>query len=360
MGKYHILTRTSILAGALGILLSIVLTIVQHETAPTPVSVHATQIRCTDERVNDFSCYKGRMESVTSSLGAQVALADLKRLYENNPLVRSQCHQLAHAIGNTVAQNTPDIADAFVNGDSICWSGYYHGVVEKYVERRGQEGFQKNADNLCAKVPSKNVYGFDYYNCVHGVGHGVMAITKNHLFDALALCKNLSGNWEKESCYGGVFMENIMSDNRNHYATYLKPDDLLYPCNAVDSEYKEECYKMQTSYALTKNGQDFGKLFELCASAEEGYQRTCAQSIGRDASGQSISNKERTIAWCALAKNPTQESDCYVGAVKDYVSYFHSDVQARALCFAILPQYQEHCESALLMQWHTLLPSVDS
>ncbi len=318
---------------------------------PPPLQIH-----CVGERASDFSCYKERYRAFTSVLGVRVAFQSMHHAYDTNSYVRSQCHQLTHVIGNTAAEKAKDISDAFVEGDSLCWSGYYHGVVEEYARMRGKEGFQKNANTLCAKIKDKAHYGFDYYNCVHGIGHGVMAITKNQLFEALPLCESLTGDWERRSCYGGVFMENVMTDNRNHYAPYLKPDDLLYPCTAVHTPYKEECYKMQTSYALSKNGYDFAKLFTLCTESDLGYERTCAQSIGRDASGQSVSDQTQTMHWCALAQNDTQQTDCYIGAVKDYVSYFHGDEKARALCFAIPSRFQAECEKALLEQWATIKP----
>ncbi len=323
------------------------------EHSPVPTAMRAT-IHCVDTLAQDFTCHKRHFQEIAQGLGLRLALEDLKTMYANNPFVYSQCHQLSHAIGNVGARTAPDIADAFAVGDPICWSGYYHGVVEEYITMRGRDIFAKEADTFCAKIPGKAEYGFDYYNCVHGLGHGVMAITHNQLFDSLALCDNLSVDWDRRSCYGGVFMENVMAAERSHYAPFLKPDDLLYPCNAVGMTYKEECYKMQTSYALSKNGRDFGKLFAMCARVEEGFARTCAQSIGRDASGQSVSNLTQTMASCNLGENDMQKTDCYIGAVKDFVSYFHSDKQARALCLAIDSRFQSECENALLSQWSTI------
>ncbi len=325
------------------------------EPAETPTSTN-TNSRCEGPKANDFQCFKNRFTHLTEALGPKVALANLKKEYANNPFVYSQCHQLVHVIGNVVAERIPDIADAFIDGDAICWSGYYHGVVERYAQIKGRDKFISEADTLCAKISDKTRYGFDYYNCVHGLGHGVMAITRNNLFDALSLCKNLTGDWEKHSCYGGVFMENVMVDNRGHGEAELKPDDLLYPCTVVENEFKEECYKMQTSYALTKNGYDFRKLFELCAVADVNYRRTCAQSIGRDASGQSVSDVKQTIGSCSLGRDDDQITNCYIGAAKDFVAYHHSDVQARTLCDTIPPFFKMACETALLQQWSTVKP----
>ncbi len=307
--------------------------------------------KCKITHVNDFSCYKEHFETVTGALGPKVALADLRARYATDPFVYSQCHQLGHVIGNVVAEQSKDIADAFVDGDAFCWSGYYHGIVERFAQIKGRDIFTEGADNFCSKIPDKSRYGFDYYNCVHGLGHGVMAITRNQLFEALDLCQSLSGDWERRSCYGGVFMENVMVDNRGHGTPFLKSDDLLYPCNVVSEPFKEECYKMQTSYALSKNGMSFSKLFEMCATAEPAYRRTCAQSIGRDASGQSVSNTARTIESCSLALSDEQATDCYIGAVKDFVSYHHSDLEARNLCASIPSHFRMACETALLSQW---------
>jgi hypothetical protein len=282
-------------------------------------------------------------------------MEDLKSAYGTHPDVVSNCHQLSHVIGNTAATlNGGNIAKAFLLGDSFCWSGYYHGVVERAITELGEETFVNNADTLCAVIPGKERYSFDYYNCVHGLGHGLMGVEENELFTVLPLCDKLSGEWEKKSCYGGVFMENIMVDNRNHFTKYLKKDDLMYPCNAVDKKYKEQCYLMQTSYALSQTNYDFKNAFSLCAGVEEEFRDTCAQSIGRDASGSSVSDVHRTIASCALAGDDRQEKNCIIGAVKDFISYFHSDAEAIALCSALPERFQKDCHDTRISYVKTL------
>lgn len=305
-------------------------------------------VHCVDRRAHDFQCRKKHFESITLGLGPKVALENLKTLYARDSFVVSQCHQLIHSIGNVSAEmHGGDIGKAFTLGDGFCWSGYYHGVVEQALKQFNSESVAAKADTFCAEIIGKNQYSFDYFNCVHGLGHGFMAVTKNELFESLDLCENLTGGWEKESCYGGVYMENVMVDNRTHFSKYLKPDDLMYPCNAVDVPYKSQCYLMQTSYALTKNGRSFANLFELCASVEEPYRDICAQSIGRDASGQSVSDPQQTHDWCALALDTRQQEHCIIGAAKDFVSYFHSDTQAYGLCAKEEGAIKTTCESTV-------------
>ncbi len=290
-----------------------------------------------------FVCYQNYYTNLVEQKGVATAFADLKKEYELSGYVRSQCHPLTHVIGHSAVTLYPEVSTAFEHGDPFCWSGYYHGVMEEIVEKTGTDKITSKLDNICSGISGKESYSFDYYNCVHGLGHGLMAITENELFDSLKYCDNLSGSWEEASCYGGVFMENVMIDNRGLFTKYLKPAEPLYPCNAVDERYKSSCYLMQTSYMLKVLGQDFGKVFAQCRLADKNYVGICFQSLGRDASGQSLSNAQATKAKCDLGADYNEKSNCIVGAVKDFVSYYHSDVQAKSLCQSLDADLQEIC-----------------
>lgn len=285
-----------------------------------------------DEGGTAFTCFEDYLKKRVQEKDPVTAFADLRILYDISPVVQSFCHPLAHSIGHAGMEKYPVLSEAFSRGDNFCWAGYFHGVMETYVEKVGREALPSQMNTICNQVPGRENYSFDYYNCVHGLGHGVMSITNNELFDSLKLCDNLEGQWERTSCYGGVFMENVIVDNLNHYTAYLKPEEPLYPCTAVDDPYKESCYLMQTSYMLKVTNYDFKKVFGLCEQADKGYVETCYRSLGRDASGSSISDAEQTRAKCYLGKDYVQQSNCIVGAAKDFVSYFHSDIQAYTLC----------------------------
>lgn len=328
--------------------------VIKHSHNAVPAVSPVGLVHCVGKNAN-FVCSMNYFEQLTRTFGTKTALEDLKKEYTTRTDVVNNCHQLAHVIGNTAVDTYGgDIAEAFQHGDSFCWSGYYHGVVERAVKESGKENFIAHANSLCAGVEGKERYSFDYYNCVHGLGHGIMAVTDDELFASLPLCDNLTGEWERKSCYGGVFMENIMVDNRVHVAKYLKKDDLMYPCNAVEHVYKEQCYLMQTSYALSQTNYDFTNTFRLCAQVEPAFRDTCAQSIGRDASGSSVSDVEKTMANCSRAENDRQEENCITGAVKDFISYFHGDGQAQRLCSAVPSRFQEHCNEVRTSYLKTL------
>ncbi|TSC62190.1 MAG: hypothetical protein Greene041614_665, partial [Parcubacteria group bacterium Greene0416_14] len=115
----------------------------------------------------------------------------------------------------------------------------------------------------------------------------------------------------------------------------------------VDDKYKSTCYLMQTSRMLTLAGGDFTIVFKQCGEAPVVHVNTCYQSLGRDASGRSISNVLQTKASCLLAPNSDALKYCFRGAAMDFISYHHSDVQAKELCAAAPLELQEDCFSVV-------------
>ncbi len=291
----------------------------------------------------NFDCYQKYYQGLVKNQGIQAAFEDLRSRYNQNNYVVAQCHPLTHVIGNIAVEKYATVEEAYAHGDSFCWSGYYHGVMEGIALKIGEKNIISQLNDICKDMNGKANYSFDYYNCVHGLGHGLMDLTGDELFDSLKMCDNLTGVWEQNSCYSGVFMENIITDNKNHFTNYLKPNDPLYPCNAVDEKYKNTCYLMQTSYMLKVNNGDFNKVFSLCEKADSAYINNCFISLGRDASGRSVSNVMQTKITCDLGKSFEARSNCIIGAVKDFISYFHSDIQAKTLCNSLSKDLQNIC-----------------
>lgn len=293
----------------------------------------SSEVNLTHCSTEDTCKQEEHYRQIVETTGVKEAFTQLRADYEVDESVRSNCHPLAHVIGRVAGLKFATVSAAYAEGDEFCWSGYYHGVMEAILSKMKPEDVGGKLNEICADLRDSKMYSFDHYNCVHGLGHGVMLITGHELFDSLRTCDNLADSWERESCYGGVYMENIMaSTNPNHRTSYINNNQPLYPCTAVAEKYKQQCYLMQTSHALTVVGGDFAQVFSLCGGIEAIYQATCYQSLGRDASGRSISNAATTHTTCLLGPNTAAVTNCMVGAVKDFVSYHHSDTQAKELC----------------------------
>ncbi len=290
---------------------------------------------CSDQTANGtihFNCYETYYDQLVDKYGVDVAFSDLKKRYESDPYVVSNCHPLTHVIGRESVSLYPDVSQAYEHGDSFCWSGYFHGVLEAIVKNIGATNLPAKMDTICANIPGKATYSFDYYNCVHGLGHGVMELGDDDVFTSLTQCDNLTGSWERQSCYSGVFMENIILFDRDGSAPDLKPAEPLYPCTAVGDRYKYECYLGQTSFVLQQNRGDFKSTFDVCATIERTYRSVCNQSIGRDAANYANHDGARTKTTCSLAASPEDTTDCVIGAVKEIISYYHSTTQAETFC----------------------------
>ncbi|MBI2610368.1 hypothetical protein HYW60_00315 [Candidatus Kaiserbacteria bacterium] len=301
---------------------------------------------CIPADSQNFECYEKHYILLVKEKGIAAAFNDLKARYPKNSYIVAQCHPLTHVIGRESALKFENVSDAYAEGDSFCWSGYYHGVLETFLSEVGRENLVAEINNICAGIEGKKRYSFDYYNCVHGLGHGLMAITETELFQSLDYCDLLRGDWEQRSCASGVFMENVIVDNLNHFTKYLKPEEPLYPCTASPEKHKETCYLMQTSYILKMNNGDFADTFAWCRKVEGAYRATCFQSLGRDASGRTSSDVAASKRLCLLGADHFERSNCVVGAVKDFISYFHSDREAEQFCAALEePELIEICRS---------------
>jgi hypothetical protein len=282
---------------------------------------------------DDQACQKKYYVDIYTNEGLEAAFQSLRAEYESQSSVKANCHQITHVIGRAAAQKHQNVAAAYEKGDEFCWSGYYHGVMEGLLQKMGNKDVRQNLNNVCESLKAAEMYSFKHYNCVHGLGHGIMLIEGNELFVSLEVCDILTDEWERTSCHGGVFMENVMAHiNPDHGTKYLKNDDPLYPCTAVKEKYAEQCYLMQTSHSLMVLGNDFGKVFELCGTLAEKHQVTCYTSVGRDASGHSISQPGQTHATCLLGPTEQAREGCVIGAVKDFVSHYHGTQEASVFC----------------------------
>lgn len=305
-----------------------------------------------------FGCYKDQLTRLTDNQDPMTAFALLKGSYDKVSYVKSQCHQLVHVIGRAGYEKYDNLSDTFSNGDKFCWSGYYHGAIEQLIKDKGHQYVLDNADAICAPIAAEEKYTFYHYNCVHGLGHGFMFVQDGELFKSLKSCDKLSDSWERYSCYGGVFMQNIMNSqgpdaDPNKPNAYLRTDEPMYPCTAVERKYKPPCYQMQTSHALQLVGYDFKKGFEQCSLAEDEFRNTCYGSLGRDASGSSISDIEQSRANCMLGPDDNAKRHCILGAAADFVSYFHSDQQALELCASLPEQFQSECSASVKNYYST-------
>jgi len=275
-------------------------------------------------------CYERAFGNIAYRQGPKAALRIFDERIGANPAVEAGCHRIVHTIGSaSLARYDGNVARAFAEGSASCWSGYYHGILSfAFAGVTDEQKLGAVSRGLCDDAEIRRTTHLAY-QCVHGLGHGLMLHTGYNLPFALQTCDKLATDWDRKSCSGGVFMENI-TPSLGTQSKWLKKNDLVYPCNAVKDRHKLYCYLMVTSRILQANGYDWKEAAALCTKVERGWVATCFQSYGRDASGFTRQSPQRVLELCLAARGGTDE--CVYGAARDMTSNYANGERASQLC----------------------------
>lgn len=290
-----------------------------------PVAENSEEIFSNDQVLGSYLKKYGAKQTITSL-----------RLLE--PKFGS-CHQPAHKAGRMGLALFGD--KVFIEYSAECQSGYYHGALEEYLKQNGSGNLNESLANVC----KGGTNDFFEHQCFHGIGHGLMAWANYELPEALQACDGLPRR--KDSCWTGVFMENLVAkpaEGRSvsnepvgatdvHYTKYLNSDP-QYPCNSVGDVYKSSCYFLQTSRMLQIYGADFKKVAEACSDAPQVYQASCFGSMGRDVGGSYPKDMQREITECRYVTDNGHRIECLNGAVQN--SFWDPSGQNLALEFCRL------------------------
>lgn len=291
------------------------------------------------EKHSSPGCFRQAFGNVAYRSGPQKALDLLATDDQTVPGVHADCHQIAHTIGHGgLAHYSGNAAAALAHGAMTCNSGYYHGVIELAFAGVRPEKVIGIARTLCTE-PSVTRDEFLLYQCVHGLGHGLMIYSGGNLPFALHACDKLQTAFSQVSCTGGVFMQLFLPESAT--SRFLKRSDLIYPCNDVATRYKLYCYLQATARIIEVIGPDWRKVAAWCHRSEPGWVATCFQSYGRDASGISEYQPRRTIRLCLLARNMAAE--CFYGASRDYANNYAGGEKAARLCVLAPKRYRARC-----------------
>lgn len=316
---------------------------------------HTKLSDCNSER-----CYEQAFGDVAYYQGPKAALALFQHEMAVDSAINAGCHPIAHYIGaGTLARNDGNIPKSFAAGSSICWSGFYHGILERaFYGISTEAGLIKAARRVCSDR-SLQKDQFLFYQCVHGLGHGLMISTGYDLPFALHVCDRLQTSWDQTSCTGGVYMENINAANGTSIGfktSWVRSNDLVYPCDAaVTRGHRLYCYLMVTSRILAANGYNWQATSRICAHVAKAWVATCFQSFGRDADGTTRQNPVKDKALCKLAGK--WEGECVYGVVRDMTADYAGGRQASGFCRIVSARLRGYCYQGLGTILGTLNPT---
>lgn len=326
------------------------------------------------------ACVEGALLRALPQAGVAPTMAALEALAAGDASLRNDGHVLAHGIGIAAYADPATVGETFGQCTPSFQSGCYHGVIQAYfadarVSPAGAGPTAEALNALCASYRTEAGRWIQFH-CAHGVGHGLMAVHDHHLLKALDGCDAMTDAMERESCYGGAYMENIVNVTHPHHTETtrghahgggddahaghgaaeghaghgggeahaghgaagedhaahaehgahaaaepwvpLKRDEPLWPCTAVKEAHRMSCYLMQTSPILYFNGGDFAAAGRACEQAPEEMRTWCFISLGRDASAYAPGDDAKGIELCGRVAASGQPS-CITGLVKNRV-----------------------------------------
>ena len=286
-------------------------------------------------------CFQQAFGNIAYRDGPKDALALVETVYGNGS--DPACHRVTHLIGAaSLARFGGNVTRTLAAGDPTCWSGYYHGVLERSLVKlksRKVADLAPVARTLCT---GEGMTPWVLYGCLHGMGHGLMIATGLNLPTSLEVCARLGRWWDHDACRGGAFMENI-SSSYGFRSRWLKDDDSVYPCNWVADAVARRCYQIVTSRILTLVGDSWERTATTCAGVEKSFVHMCFQSFGRDVSSRSGRDPDKVAELCEIARPFGGEGDCVAAAAYDTTANFTSGERGRALCEAVHVGVQDRC-----------------
>jgi cytochrome c553 len=296
--------------------------------------------RLADCRDGNFECLEQAFGNLVYDEGPKPALDTLQRTLQTNSAVAGDCHRIAHRMGSAALSRFKDkVAPAFIAGSPVCASGYYHGIVERAFLGQPTDKLAVVARQLCndRQITEQR---FLFYQCIHGLGHGLMIYTGYDLPGSLKTCDGLRAGFDRVSCSGGVFMENFNS-SYGVTSKYLRKNDPIYPCNAIAERHKLYCYLLVTANILRLENYDQARTAEACRRSERAWIKTCFESFGRDVSGIAGTSASKALASCRLAKG--NERDCLYGVSREIVNSDASGQRGGRFCAQVPGRHRAHC-----------------
>ena len=287
------------------------------------------------EECGGQECFEQAFGNVAYREGPKVALALLDESLASGTVPGDgKCHRIAHTIGAaSLARYEGNVARSFAEGSASCWSGFYHGVLERSlstVRSFTAQALGAKVRKLCADRSFRSSPWLAD-QCVHGIGHGLMISTGYSLPLSLRVCDRLDVAFDRASCKGGVFMENVAS-SYGFRSSWLRDDDPLYPCNAVRAGDRKVCFGFATARILPLVDWSWERAAQVCAGAGRRFVATCFGSFGRDAASFTQLDPTEIVRVCGHARAYRHESTCVAAAARTMVGNYTGGREAAGLC----------------------------
>ncbi len=330
-----------------------------------------TRTRCRLLRGSDRrACYEDVLLQLVEQNKISLSMGTLDLMGQRDVAIRKYGHDYSHVVGINAWTPGENLGDVYLQCTELFQSGCYHGVIQAFLAYEGTDSAK--VASICQDTPGIRDSGWLRFQCVHGIGHGLLQTYTMDLPRALDGCDKLGNYFDTESCYGGAFMEFVVGGRGQSHRPHLKlrgkdtaavnsstmdhegmdhgsaapvsttqfkvrmPGSLLYPCTVLSERYLRACYQNQAGLMVEQTGLDFAKVAAGCDTAPERMRPTCYQGIGTYVSGVTTREPEESIRLCSLGSMRYQ-SWCFVGVVKNFVDVTANPDDGLAFCRRLGP-----------------------
>jgi hypothetical protein len=289
-----------------------------------------------------------------SGLGA--ALDSLEHRAARDSLVLRNGHQLAHALGRVALMSSGGDPAVLGQCRPVFASGCYHGVVEALLTLRGRVDMTE-MQRMCAAAVSAGARG-PVYECVHGLGHGVLGAVGQDIDATLRHCDALSGSTFVTACREGAFMEAITTalggkdDHGGHAhavheahhsgALSIDPADPYSPCDRYGDPYGESCWLFQGFVILRKVDFDAAGALRLCDAAPTGRADRCYESVGHQLAGLFQRSDAWVVEQCGKG-DAWRAPKCAAGAALAFASMDWTGGRVKRYCDSVPEPWSKQC-----------------
>lgn len=263
-----------------------------------------------------------------------IALADLDRISKDKPYTVRFCHPIAHELGHAaVKRYHEDFQKVISFPHETCAAGYLHGAVEEMLA--ASKNPREDILTLCAPE--------NRGPCIHGVGHGIMFVTKQDIPAARDLCNKFPTTSRRITCSEGVFMQLFAPDEEDEKAKANLPADKLaadplYPCPEQPALFQSACFFYAPTYYLSSHDyahhpEAFAGALKWCLGAQaSGGGTDCSRGAGSRIIKYNLDRPDWAAQQCATAADTWQRKACAEGLVSYWTVNYTESGAAAKLC----------------------------
>ena len=294
------------------------------------------------------NCYNRHLHELIRTQGPTIAMLTLYQLADASAGFGNSCHVTAHHLSEVMYARVGNVAEAMALCQEGCAYACQHAVLTAYLRQLPQEAAPVLA-RLCP--PDQRGNGLTYWQCAHGVGHGLA----HHFSDvqqALTACKEFSLPLGRKFCTLGVFMERSFeivraqtppSDPRHH----------LKLCATVEPHLRSDCYYYFIALVSWASGGSVPAMFAACETLSGETKPGCYRGIGRALIAQYVEREDELMRLCRSGQE-AYAADCLLGFASNLVTARGLD-RGFAFCAKLAEEARIRCSKdlgvAIRLRW---------